>query len=166
MEAMLQLTNTTSDTTSERHSLLGHVFDWIKAHVSHNEAVASLSRADLQYLAGDLGLTETELVRVLPLTEYNPTSLDSAPPKAPILPRAADNSLLLDRMMEARGLDPAKLRRRFAALVREMELVCTHCNETGVCRHSLQAGSANEHFHEYCGNAETFDEFPEAGSKA
>jgi hypothetical protein len=161
MEVLLQLTNR----TSEGHSLLGHVFDWIMAHVSHDEDLVGLTIADLQYLQSDLGLTRSELVRVLSLTEYNPTTLASAPPKAPVLPRAEDDQLLLDRMMEARGLDPAKVRHIFAALVREMELVCVYCNKTDVCRHNLRAGNANEHFHEYCGNAATFDEFPEASSK-
>jgi hypothetical protein len=161
MEALLQLTNK----TSERHSLLGQVFDWIAAHTSHDEDLPSVTTADLTYLQANLGLTRTELVSVLALTEYNPTTLASAPPKAPVLPRAEDNQLLLDRMMEARGLDPAKVRTMFGALVREMELVCVYCNKTGVCRHNLRAGNANEHFHEYCANAETFDEFPQASSK-
>jgi hypothetical protein len=162
MEAQLQLTNT----APEGHGLLGLVFDWIKAHASHNGNLVRLHLADLQYLASDLGVTEAELVKVLPLTNSNTTTLPSAPPDAPVLPRAADHSLLLDRMMEARGLDPNKVRHSLAAVVREMELVCTRCKATAFCRRDLQDGTANEHFHEYCHNAHVFDELPESGLKA
>jgi hypothetical protein len=155
-----------TDTTSDRNGLLGRVFDWIQAHTAHDDNLENLTKADLQYLAADLGLTEAELVKVLPLSDYNPTTLPSAPPGAPMLPRTADNALLLDRMMQARGLDPDKVRRSFAASLREMELVCAHCRATALCRHDLLIGSASEHCHEYCGNAESLERLPHEAKPA
>ena len=64
----------------------------------------------------------------------------------------------MNRMMEARGLDPEQVHRSLGALVRDMELVCTRCPATGVCRRRLRNGTAEDHCHEYCGNAETIDD--------
>jgi hypothetical protein len=161
MEVSVQLANA----TLEAHGLLGLVFDWIKTHAWDNGDLPDLTRADLHSMADNVGVTEPELIRILPLTNDNPTTLPAAPPMAPVLPRAADNAILLDRMMEARQLDPGQVRRSLAALVREMELVCTRCKATGLCRDNLLAGRAGEHFHEYCANAESLDELRAPGSK-
>jgi hypothetical protein len=122
--------------------LLARAFDWIRERARRSQELANLSRADLDYMASDLGISQADLMDVLP--------------------RAADNSFLMDRMMEARGLDPDQVRRSLGALVRDMELVCTRCHASGVCRRDLLNGVADAHCHEYCGNAETMDEILES----
>jgi hypothetical protein len=126
--------------------LLGRMFDWIRERARRSQEIASLTQADLDFMASDLGITQADLLDVLP--------------------RAADDSRLMDRMMEARGLDPEHVRRNLGALVRDMELICTRCRATGVCRRDLLNGTADAHCHEYCENAETIDELVEAEGRA
>lgn len=122
--------------TSDRTTPLGRALDWIKARLAQDSELATLSRFDLDYMAADLGITEADL--------------------RDVLPRAADNSLLMDTMMRARGLDPAVVRASCAALMRDLELTCTRCGAATRCRNELAEGTAVAHCHEYCGNAETF----------
>ncbi len=118
--------------------LLGRLFDWVKAHTHRDDDLSALTRGDLGIMAADLGITEADLREVLP--------------------RTSDNSLLMDQMMVARGLDPDRVRRSCASLVRDLELTCSRCGSSHRCRRDLAAGTAAEHAHEYCGNAETFGE--------
>ncbi len=128
--------------TQSEQGLLGRMFDWIRERARRSQEIASLSQADLDFMASDLGITQADLIDVLP--------------------RAADDSHLMDRMMEARGLDPEQVRRNLGALVRDMELMCTRCRATGICRRDLLNGTADAHCHDYCENAETMDELLEA----
>ena len=122
--------------------LLARALDWIKAHAARQEELARLTGNDITTMAADLGLSEADL--------------------RDVLPRAADNSLLMDRMIQARGLDPATVRRNLAALVRDLELTCTRCPDTARCRRELDAGTAATRCHEYCPNADTLDDLVEA----
>lgn len=123
---------------TEQQGLFGRALDWLRQRLARGEEMAGFSQSDLQYMASDLGVTQADLVDVLP--------------------RRADNSLLMDQMIEARGLDPQAVRAAFATLVRDMELVCTRCQSTGRCHRDLMAGIADENCHEYCENAETIDD--------
>jgi hypothetical protein len=118
--------------------LLARALDWIKARAARDSELAGLSRTDIAALAADLGLSEADFRDVLPRTE--------------------DNSRLMDRMILARGLDPAMLRHRLAALMRDLELTCTRCPDTARCRRELDAGTAATQCHAYCLNADTFDD--------
>jgi len=128
-----------TDTTDT--GLLVRVFDWIRDRIRRGQELASLTEADLDFMASDLGISHADLLDVLP--------------------RSADQSYLMDRMMEARGLDPDQVRRHMGALVRDMELLCTRCRSTGVCRRDLRNGEAELHSHDYCPNAETMDDLIE-----
>ena len=79
---------------SSELGLLAKAFDWIKARASRDNELAAMSRADLHYLAVDLGVTEADL--------------------RDIVPCVTDNSVLMDDMMRARGLDPDNVRHSFA----------------------------------------------------
>jgi hypothetical protein len=125
-------------TPNDEHGLLGRLLDWLKTRVHRDDDLYALGRDDLTMMASDLGITETDL-RML-------------------LPKAADNSLLMERMMVARGLDPDRVRRTSAGLMRELELACARCGAVSRCRRDLDQGTAARHSHEYCLNAETFDE--------
>ncbi len=123
---------------SSNSNLLAKAFDWIKARASRDNDLAAMSRADLHYLAVDLGISEADL--------------------RDIVPCVADNSVLMDRMMDARGLDPAAVRQSFAAAVRDMEITCTRCRESRVCRRELASGTAAMYCHDFCPNAEAIDD--------
>jgi len=131
----------TSPTRNEP-GLLTRALDWIKARAARQDELARLSGHDIAAMATDLGLSEADL--------------------RDVLPRAADNSLLMDRMILARGLDPVAVRHSLAALVRDLELTCTRCPDTARCRRELDAGTAATHCHEYCLNADTLDDLVEA----
>lgn len=100
--------------------LLGRLFDWVKARAHRDNGLSDLMRSDLGLMAADLGITEADLREVLP--------------------RAADNSLLMDRMMTARGLDPDRVRRSCASLVRDLELTCSRCWSAGRYRRRTRPG--------------------------
>jgi hypothetical protein len=120
------------------HGLLARMCDWVKARFVRGDDLSLLSHDDLALMASDLGITEHDL--------------------RDVLPKAADNSLLMDEMMIQRGLDPEKVRHLWGGLARELEMTCCRCGSVARCRAELQVGIAGQNAHEYCGNAETFDE--------
>ena len=71
---------------------------------------------------------------------------------------------LMDKMMRARNLDPEAVRRAFRGVVRDMEVTCARCRDSGTCRLELEAGTAGTHSHDFCGNAGTMDDLLAAGT--
>jgi hypothetical protein len=132
-----EATMTHRSTQQHHEGLMARALDWLFVRGGARHAPAPLSDADLRYMASDLGITVADLIDVLP--------------------RAADHTLLMDRMMQARGLDPQAVRRMPAALVRDLEMTCTRCTAARRCRRDLEAGAAAVNCHDYCGNADTFD---------
>lgn len=127
--------------------LLGRVLEWVRAHAQPGSDVANLSREELGRMASDLSLAETDLVSISATTR--------------------DNTVLMERMMRVRGLDPDAIRSASGVLLRDIERVCTQCRHSGRCRRELDNGTAALHCHEYCPNATTFDELAEpAGNPA
>jgi len=125
-------------------NLLSKAFDWIRARASRDNELAVMSRMDLGYLAADLGITEADVLDVVP--------------------RLTDHSELMDKMMRARGLDPDAVRRSFSALVRDMEVTCARCRESRICRRELESGTAAVYAHDFCANADAMDRLREARS--
>jgi len=124
--------------------LLAKALDWIKGRAARRNELASMTREDLRYLASDLGVAESDL--------------------RDIVPHVADNSVLMDKMMRARGLDPEFVRHAFAALAREMEVTCTRCRDASVCRRELESGTAALYCHDFCPNAEAMDDLRQSGA--
>ncbi len=127
---------------SSESNLLLKALDWIKARAARGNELASMSRDDLRFLAADLGISETDL--------------------RDLAPRVADNSVLMDKMMRARGLDPDAVRHAFSGLMREMEVTCSRCRETNVCRREFDSGTAALYCHDFCPNAEAMDDLRES----
>ena len=125
-------------------SLLAKALDWIKARASRDNEIAAMSHMDLHYLANDLGVAETDLRE--------------------IVPEVADHSELLDRMMRARGLDPAVVRRRFRACARDMEITCARFRDSRVCRRELDSGTGALYCHDFCANATAMDGLRQNGA--
>ena len=123
-------------------NLLARALDWIKARAVRDNELSLLSRADLQLLASDIGVTEADL--------------------RDVVPTIGDHSDLMDQMMRARGLDPAAVRNAFRGVVRDMEVTCARCRDSGSCRLELEAGTAGAHSHEFCPNAGVMDELLQA----
>lgn len=126
------------DTTLSSHGVLGRALDWLRTRFAAPEDMALLSREDLRELASDLALGENDLILLS-------ASLH-------------DNTALMEHTIRARGFDPDQLRESFAVVMREVELVCSHCHARGRCLRELKSGTAIEHAHEFCPNAATFDD--------
>jgi Family of unknown function (DUF6455) len=124
--------------SQEHAGLFSRAVDWVLSRGWCVTEPARLSKGELDLLAADLGLTQADLLDVLP--------------------RGPDNRLLMDRMMRARGLDPEAVRRSGAAPMRDLELTCTRCASSGRCSRDLEAGTAAEKAAIYCDNTEVFDE--------
>jgi len=60
-------------------------------------------------------------------------------------------------MLRALGIDQADLARTEPLVLRDMERVCSLCNQKRQCGHELSAGTAAAHYEEYCANAHTID---------
>ena len=116
--------------------MLESVREWVRTHVRPSE-VELLSPQEQRYLASDLALSQDELL-----------SLSAT---------RRDNTVLMERMMRAHGIDPDRMRRALYTPMRDIERVCTRCRNTARCARELDAGTAAISCHEFCPNASTFD---------
>jgi hypothetical protein len=69
-------------------------------------------------------------------------------------PGAAD---LLEKLLISLCVDPAALAKANPAVMRDLQRLCVACSQKERCQHELKAGTAAEHFHEFCPNAFTLD---------
>jgi uncharacterized protein YjiS (DUF1127 family) len=69
-------------------------------------------------------------------------------------PHAADE---LPKMLAALGIDQDDLARTEPLVLRDMERVCAVCIHKRRCDRDLAAGTAAEHYEDYCANAPTID---------
>lgn len=123
---------------SDGATLLARAFDWMKVRTNGGHTLAGFSRADLGLMAGDLGISERDLLA--------------------LVPRASDNTALMEGMMRARGLDPQAVHDGFLTLLRDIERVCTLCRNTRRCHREQAAGTAADSCHAFCPNAGTLDD--------
>ena len=72
--------------------LLGRVLDWVQEHIPQGSEIATLSREELRRIGEDLSLADSDLL-----------AMSTA---------GRDNTVLMERMMRARGLDPDIVRRQ------------------------------------------------------
>jgi uncharacterized protein YjiS (DUF1127 family) len=63
----------------------------------------------------------------------------------------------LPKMLKALGIDEAALARTQPLVLRDMERVCAMCRHKAQCDGDLVAGTAAEHYQDYCANAPTLD---------
>ncbi len=64
--------------------------------------------------------------------------------------------LLMERMLDAMGIDLADLERRLPAVVREASVTCSKCGDKARCRQELAEGTAAAHAAQFCPNESTF----------
>lgn len=116
--------------------LIGKFADWLKHRRELNE-IRQLNRTDFDAIARDLRVSPDDLDR---LVEIGPHSADEMP-----------------KMLEALGIDVEDLERTQPLMVRDMQRVCAMCRDKPHCHSDLAAGTAAEHYKEYCPNAPTID---------
>lgn len=112
--------------------LISRILDWIKPRLAGSHELATLSRADLDFLASDIGLTEADLRH--------------------LVPKQGDHSELMDQMMLARGLNPDVVRRLAGTLNRDMDIACARCDAVAGCRMALRTGTAAQGAGAFCPN--------------
>ncbi len=109
---------------------------WLKHRRELNE-MRQMDRTDFDHIANDLRVSSTDLDEMVRLG-----------------PHAADE---LPQMLKALGIDEAALARTQPLVLRDMERVCAYCKDKAHCHRDLAAGTAPEHYKEYCLNAPTIE---------
>ncbi|QWG13503.1 hypothetical protein KMZ29_01785 [Bradyrhizobium sediminis] len=120
-----------------RVELLMNTFaDWLR-HRRELSEIRQMDTADFDRIASDL--------------RVSPGVLDTLVRQGP---HAADE---LPKMLKVLGIDEADLARTQPLVLRDMERVCALCANKRECDRDLAAGTAAEHYEEYCLNAPTID---------
>lgn len=116
--------------------VIGKFVDWLK-HRRELSEIRRMNRTDFDMIAQDLRVSPDDLDRMV---EAGPHSADEMP-----------------KMLEALGIDLEDLVRTKPLLVRDMERVCALCRDKAQCHNDFAAGTAAEHFKDYCPNAPTIE---------
>ena len=74
-----------------------------------------------------------------------------------IMKKGPAGAALLQKMLVALQVDPKALAHSNPLVVRDLQRLCTTCGNQKRCAHELAAGTAAEHFHDFCPNAFTLD---------
>ena len=108
--------------------------DWLK-HRREMREVRGLDRGEFDRIATDLRVSPIDLED---LVRQGPHSADELP-----------------KMLKELGISESDLEKTQAMLLRDMERVCSLCGHKRQCDYDLMAGTAQEHFADYCPNAPT-----------
>lgn len=110
--------------------------DWLKYQRELSE-MSQMDAANFGRIAGELQMSSADLEA---LVRQGPHAADELP-----------------KMLTALGIDQDDLKRTEPLVLRDMERVCALCNQKRRCDRDLAAGTAAEHYQEYCANAPTID---------
>ena len=93
------------------------------------------------------------------------TDLGIAPRELSSLARMGPESIpLLRKMLAALNIDEQELINKDPLVMRDLQRLCTNCQDQKRCRYELEKGTAAEHFHDFCPNAFTLDALFEQNS--
>jgi len=120
--------------------ILGTIAGWITRYRQ-----AMQSRAELRQCGTE------EVARIAHDLSVSPAELASLASKGP------SSALLLDKMLVALGVDREDKHVKDPRMMRDLQRLCFACDHKRQCAHDLVAGTAKEHYHEYCPNAYTLD---------
>ncbi|PJG50415.1 hypothetical protein CVM73_36555 [Bradyrhizobium forestalis] len=121
--------------------LIDSFASWLKHRREMNE-MRQLDRADFDRIASDLRIAPDDLEELVRHGRH-----------------AADE---LPKMLEQLGINAEGLGRAQPLLLRDMERVCSLCNNKVQCDRDLADGTAAENYHGYCGNAATLESLDRA----
>lgn len=122
-------------------SLVDKFVDWLK-HRRELSEIRQMNRTNVEMIATDLRVSTHDLDRLI---EAGPHSADEMP-----------------KMLEALGIDAEKLEQAQPLMVRDMQRVCSLCRDKAQCHGDVAAGTAAEHYKEYCPNAASIETLGEA----
>lgn len=111
--------------------------DWLRRGQEMRE-LRELDSGDVARIAHDLSIS--------------PAELDGFVRQGP---HASDE---LPKLLQALGIEEAKLSQIQPALQRDMARVCAACQQKARCDRELEAGTTAQYYAEYCANAPTIDE--------
>ena len=133
----------------KHYPVVESVIDLFARWLNHRREIAVLCTCDgAEYglIARDLGVSPGELNE---LVRRGPHAADELP-----------------KMMAALGLDAQAIARAQPLVIRDLERVCALCAQKKQCDRDLAAGTAAQHYKEYCLNAPTFTSLGVAGSSS
>jgi len=119
--------------------------NWLKHRRELNE-MRQLDRSEFDRIANDLRIAPDDLEELVRHGKH-----------------AADE---LPKMLEQLGISAEGLGRAQPLLLRDMERVCSLCNDKAHCHRDLADGTAAENYHGYCGNASTLESLEHAEHEA
>jgi hypothetical protein len=108
--------------------------DWLK-HRRELREMREMDAANFNQIAGELRMSSDDLEA---LVRQGPHAADELP-----------------KMLTALGVNQQDLERSQPHVLRDMERVCSLCSHKRQCDRDLAAGTAAEHYEEYCGNTDT-----------
>jgi hypothetical protein len=114
---------------------------WLK-HCREMNEMRRLDRTDFDRIASDLRIAPDDLEELVRHGKH-----------------AADE---LPKLLDQLGINAEGLGRAQPLLLRDMERVCSLCNQKGQCDRDLAAGTAAENYHGYCANAATLESLDRA----
>ncbi|WP_441233114.1 DUF6455 family protein [Bradyrhizobium sp. 930_D9_N1_4] len=114
---------------------------WLKHHRELNE-MRRLDRSDFDRIASDLRIAPGDLEELVRHGKH-----------------AADE---LPQLLERLGIDNERLQRAQPLLLRDMERVCSLCQQKARCNLELVTGAVVENYPGYCGNASTLESLERA----
>lgn len=118
-------------------NILHRVVAWWQDRIARHQAVEelrALGDSALAEMAHDAGLDPDQLIRLVARG-----------------PHAADE---MEQMMRELGLDPEAVEIARTLTFRDMQLVCSECKHKRTCHHDFEAHTTEEHFEDYCPNAQ------------
>src|SRR4051794_24535323 len=114
---------------------LGSTFRHWQRRRAELDALDALGTEGRQTLAHDLGLSESCLVD--------------------LATRKSGTAKEFQRLLSELGVDFEQLKVTHPSVVRDMEVVCSRCDEKSSCRTDLELGVSAATYDEYCPNAGT-----------
>ena len=133
-----QIIQATRPAPSASYPVVESLLDLFARWLHHRREIAVLCTCDgAEYglIARDLGVSPGELSE---LVRRGPHAADELP-----------------KMMAALGLDVQAIARVQPMVMRDLERACAQCRQKKQCDRDLAAGTAAQHYEEYCVNAPT-----------
>lgn len=118
-------------------NLAGVLKQW-QARRAGTRRLASLNPNQRGELARDMALPEDVVVR--------------------LVARGSRPQDELRSLTDVLGLDMQDIKSSHPGLARDISVACAECVAINRCRRELDTGSARANYHDYCPNAEAFDE--------
>lgn len=121
-------------------AILDAVARWITKYrqaVDAQEEFQQCGRDEVARIAHDLGVTPDQL--------------------AEVAGKGPDSAALLGKMLVALGVDAKRVADGEPGVMRDLQRLCASCAARQQCLHEFAAGTAAEHYHEFCPNAYTLD---------